>query len=106
MTDKPKIEVEKSVVYSGEGRESELTCIVNAYPEAIITWHKGDKKLTHKKGSVVMQHGGTINGNKTKHVLKILHTSVRDFGEYKCHAQNSNGLDIKSVTLTGIIAVT
>ncbi|XP_077277932.1 lachesin isoform X2 [Temnothorax americanus] len=99
---KPKIEVERSIVYSGERMESELTCIVNAYPEAIVTWHKDGKMLTHKKGSIVMHHGITMKGNKTKHVLKILHTSVRDFGEYKCRAQNTVGHDTKSIMLTGV----
>lgn len=106
MTDEPKIEVERSVVYSGAGMESEMTCIVSAYPEAIIMWYKDDKKLTHKKGSIMMHHGITMKGNKTKHVLKILHTSARDFGEYKCRALNTMGQNSKSIILTGTIAVT
>ncbi|XP_070521260.1 protein amalgam isoform X2 [Cardiocondyla obscurior] len=99
---KPRIEVEKSIVYSGAGMESELTCIVSAYPEAIISWHKDERKLTHKKGSIVMHHGIGMKGNKTKHVLKILHTSARDFGEYKCRAENPNGHDTKTIFLTGV----
>lgn len=105
MADEPKLEVEKSIVYSGAGMESEMTCIVSAYPEALITWYKGDKKLTQKKGHLIMHHG-PMKGNKTKHVLSILHTSVRDFSEYKCHAENTLGYDTKSILLTGIIAVT
>jgi len=105
MADKPKIEVERSIVYSGTGMESEITCIVSAYPEAIITWYKDEKKLTQKKASIVMQHGITSKDNKTKHVLKILHTLQRDFGEYNCRAQNTIGHDIKRITLTGIIIV-
>lgn len=98
MTDKPEIEVKRNVVHSGAGIESEMTCIVSAYPEAIITWYKGDKEITQKKGSIVMHHGA-MKGNKTKHVLKILHT--RDFGEYMCSAQNAIGQDTKSIILTG-----
>lgn len=97
----PEIEVKRNIVYSGESIESEMTCIVSAYPEAIITWHKDNKEIIHKKGSTILHHGN-MKGNKTKHVLKILHTSIKDFGEYKCRAQNSIGEDTKSILLTGI----
>ncbi|KAM0735086.1 Neurotrimin [Formica fusca] len=97
----PEIEVKRNIVYSGEGIESEMTCIVSAYPEAIISWYKDGKEIMHKKGSIVMHHG-VMKGNKTKHVLKIVHTSMQDFGEYKCRAQNSIGQDEKSILLTGI----
>lgn len=97
----PEIEVKKHIVHSGENIESEMTCIVSAYPEAIITWYKDGKEIMHKKGSVVMQHG-IMKGNKTKHVLKIWHTSMKDFGEYKCRAENTIGKDTKSIILTGL----
>lgn len=100
MTDIPEIEVKKDKVYTGESIESEMQCIVSAYPEALITWYKDGKEITHKKGLVVMHHG-IMKGNKTKHVLKILHTSKKDFGEYKCRAQNRIGEDTKSILLTG-----
>ncbi|CAL1674798.1 unnamed protein product [Lasius platythorax] len=97
----PEIEVKRHIVHSGESIESEMTCIVSAYPEAIITWYKDGKEITHKKGSIVLHHG-VMKGNKTKHVLKILHTSMQDFGEYECRAENSVGRDTKSITLTGV----
>ncbi|KAL6265257.1 hypothetical protein P5V15_002038 [Pogonomyrmex californicus] len=97
---KPKIEVEKNIINSGEGMESEITCIVNAYPEATVQWYKDEKKLVHKKGSIMIRHGAT-KGNKTKHQVKILQTSRHDFGEYRCQAQNILGLDSKSIILTG-----
>ncbi|XP_012527612.1 neurotrimin isoform X2 [Monomorium pharaonis] len=97
---KPKVEVEKSIVYTGTGIESELTCIVSAYPEAVITWYKEDKKLVQRKGLVM--HHGVMKGNKTKHVLSILHTSGRDLSEYKCRAENIIGHGTKSILLTGV----
>lgn len=100
MTDKPEIEVKKNIVHTGESIESEMTCIVSAYPEAIITWYKDDREITHKKGSIVMHHG-IMKGNKTKHVLKILHTSMQDFGRYECRAQNRIGQDKEIILLTG-----
>ncbi|KYM93929.1 Opioid-binding protein/cell adhesion molecule like protein [Cyphomyrmex costatus] len=98
---KPKIEVEKNIVYSGASIESEITCIVSAHPVELVTWYKDDKKLIQKKGSM-MYHKAIPKSNKTKHILKILHTSARDFGEYKCRAENAFGHDIKSVILTGV----
>lgn len=100
MTDIPEIEVKRNIVHTGESIESEMQCIVSAYPEAIITWFKDGKEIMHKKGSVILHHGN-MKGNKTKHVLKILHTSTKDFGEYKCRAKNSIGGDTKSILLTG-----
>ncbi|XP_029161634.1 lachesin-like [Nylanderia fulva] len=96
----PKIEAKQHIVHSGEGIESEMTCIVSAYPEAIITWYKDGKEITNKKGSIEMHHGN-MKGNKTKHVLKILHTSKQDFGDYKCRAENNIGRDAVSIILTG-----
>ncbi|KAL6439135.1 hypothetical protein ACFW04_003829 [Cataglyphis niger] len=97
----PEIEVKRNVVHSGEGIESEMTCIVSAHPEAAIKWFKDNKEVTHKKGSIVMHHG-VMKNNKTKHVLKIIHTSMQDFGEYKCRAQNIIGQNTKSINLTGV----
>lgn len=77
-----------------------MICIVSAFPEAELTWYKDDREIEQKKGSVILHHGAT-KGNKTKHVLKILHTSMRDFGVYKCRAQNNFGKAIKSINLTG-----
>ncbi|XP_050456119.1 hemicentin-1-like isoform X2 [Cataglyphis hispanica] len=97
----PEIEVKRNVVHSGEGIESEMTCIVSAHPEAVIKWFKDDKEISYKKGSIVIHHG-VMKNNKTKHVLKIIHTSTQDFGEYKCRAQNVIGQTTKSIILTGV----
>lgn len=100
MTDIPEVEVKKDIVHTGESIDSEMTCIVSAYPEALITWYKDGKEIIHKKGSIMLHHG-IMKGNKTKHVLKILHTSIKDFGTYKCRAENTIGQDSKSIILTG-----
>ncbi|XP_011863765.1 PREDICTED: lachesin-like isoform X1 [Vollenhovia emeryi] len=97
---KPRIKVEKNVAYSGTGMESELACIVSAYPAARVSWYKGDKQIPNKKGT--MHTEIPMKGNKTKHILKIFHTSTRDFGDYRCKAENNLGYDIKSVLLTGV----
>ncbi|XP_032673698.1 lachesin-like isoform X2 [Odontomachus brunneus] len=97
----PEVEAKKSMVHSGTGIESELMCIVTAYPKAIIKWSKDNKEITQKKESIIMHHG-EMKGNKTKHTLKILHTMEQDFGDYKCSAQNSIGRDSKTIRLTGV----
>ncbi|XP_012220072.1 neurotrimin-like [Linepithema humile] len=96
----PELEVKRNMIHSGTGIESEMTCIVSANPPAIMKWFKDDKEIIHKKGSIVIHHGSMKN-NKTKHVLKILHTSVKDFGEYRCVAENFLGNETKYITLTG-----
>lgn len=96
----PKIEVEKSIVYSGTGIESEITCIVSGYPDAVVTWYRDDRQLISKKG-LIMRHD-PMEGNKTKHVLSITHTMIRDFGYYTCRAENTLGSDTKSIFLTGV----
>lgn len=98
---KPKIELEKSIVNAGTGMESELTCIVSGYPQPVIIWYRDDKQLIHKKGSLLIQHRPIMKSNKTKHILKIVHTKEKDFGVYKCRAENTLGDDIKFITLTG-----
>lgn len=88
------------MVHSGVGIESEMTCTVSAFPRALIKWYKDNKEITQKKGLIIMYHG-EMKGNKTKHVLKILHTAKHDFGDYKCVAQNSIGRASKTIKLTG-----
>jgi hypothetical protein len=100
MTDRPEIEVKRNVIHSGIGIESEIVCIVSANPQAIVKWFKDGKEIIHKKGSITLNHGQTKN-NKTKYYLKILHTSTKDFGDYKCTAENNLGNDTRSLILTG-----
>lgn len=100
---RPEIEVKQSIIHSGINVESEMTCIVSANPTAIIKWFKDGKELIHKKGSISLHHGAMKNNTlKIKHVLKITHTSIEDFGEYKCTAENILGNETKYITLTGV----
>lgn len=100
VTDAPEVEAKRNIVHSGTGIESEMTCIVSAYPKAIIKWYKDEDEIVHKKGSIILHHGEMKN-NRTRHVLKILHTAEKDFGEYKCLAQNAIGQAYRSIFLTG-----
>lgn len=46
-------------------------------------------------------HHGELKGNRTKHVLKILHTTEQNFGEYMCNVKNVIGQNYKTIQLTG-----
>lgn len=100
MTDRPELEVERNIIHSGLGIESEIMCTVSANPPAIIKWFKDDKEIIHKKGSILINHG-TMKNNENNHTLKIVHTSTKDFGEYTCIAENVLGKEIRYITLTG-----
>lgn len=93
--DAPEIETKGKWVHTGLGFESRLTCIVHAHPHAKVAWFKGQKEVLPVKGSVEMK------GNKTRHVLEILHTEKDDFGEYTCTAENAMGRASKSISLAG-----
>lgn len=107
MIDRPEVEVKRNIIHSGVKIESEMSCIVSANPPAIIKWFKDDKEIIHKKGLITIHHGPLKRTDddkqtmKTKHVLKILHTSMEDFGMYKCVAENTLGNETRYITLSG-----
>ncbi|XP_076759877.1 neurotrimin [Xylocopa sonorina] len=92
----PEIETKEKLVYTGLGIESRLTCIVHAHPHAKVAWFKGQKEVTPKKGSI------EIKGNKTRHILEILHTEKGHLGNYTCVAINRLGKAEKTISLTGL----
>ncbi|XP_017794440.1 PREDICTED: neurotrimin-like isoform X1 [Habropoda laboriosa] len=91
----PEIETKGKSVHTGLGVESWLTCIVHAHPHAKVVWLKDEEEVVPKKGSI------EIKGNKTKHVLEILHTEKEHFGNYTCVAENKVGRAEKTISLTG-----
>ncbi|CAL7936520.1 unnamed protein product [Xylocopa violacea] len=92
----PEIETKEKWVYTGLGVESRLTCIVHAHPHAKVAWFKGQKEVTPKKGSI------EIKGNKTRHILEILHTEKEHLGNYTCVALNRLGKAEKTISLSGL----
>nr|XP_024214777.1 protein amalgam-like isoform X2 [Halyomorpha halys] len=91
----PEIEISSDIVHSGEGYESELTCVVHAHPGAKVTWFKNDQPL--KESHHISQ---LKNGNS--HSLRIAATKKSDFGNYKCVANNSIGTTSKVIALSGL----
>ncbi|XP_003394043.1 opioid-binding protein/cell adhesion molecule homolog [Bombus terrestris] len=92
----PEIETKGKWVHTGLGVESQLMCNVHAYPHAKVTWMKDEKEVMPKRGSI------EIKGNKTRHILEILHTEREHLGNYTCIAQNILGRAEKTISLTGL----
>ncbi|CAK9804137.1 Opioid-binding protein/cell adhesion molecule homolog [Anthophora quadrimaculata] len=92
----PEIETKGKSVHTGVGVESWLTCIVHAHPHAKVMWLKDQEEVLPEKDRI------EIRGNKTKHVLDILHTEKEHFGNYTCVAQNKMGRAEKTISLTGL----
>lgn len=91
----PEIEISNEVVHSGEGYESELTCVVHAHPGAKVTWFKNDLPLKESHHISQLKSGNS-------HSLRISATKKTDFGNYKCVANNSIGTTSKVITLSGL----
>lgn len=92
----PEIETKGKWVHTGLGVESRLTCIVHAHPHGKVTWFKDQEKVVPKKGTI------EIHGNKTRHILEIMHTTKEDLGEYTCVAENKLGRAEETISLTGL----
>ncbi|XP_076619696.1 opioid-binding protein/cell adhesion molecule homolog [Colletes latitarsis] len=92
----PEIEA-KSMVHTGLGVESDLTCIVHAHPHVTrVAWYKDQTEILPDPGRI------EIKSDKNPHTLKILHTEQKDLGTYTCVATNKLGRTEKSVVLTGL----
>ncbi|XP_015190431.1 PREDICTED: protein amalgam-like [Polistes dominula] len=92
----PEIVVERDIVHTGDGVESEITCIVHAHPHANVTWSKNQKEIPKGENGKFSQAQ-----NKSKYYLKIMRTNEQDFGDYVCHAKNKFGQASRTITLTG-----
>lgn len=90
----PEIDVEREIVHAGVGVESELTCIVHAHPHADVMWLKNQKELP-KKAKMSRKN------YKSRHTLRIMHTTEEDLGEYTCVAVNNLGRASRTISLTG-----
>ncbi|XP_055644750.1 hemicentin-1-like isoform X3 [Toxorhynchites rutilus septentrionalis] len=91
----PEISVENPIVYSGEGQEAMLVCIVHgeSQPEKVL-WHKDTMQIDQTERHVIENRGA-------RHTLIIRKVHPQDFGNYSCIADNQLGKTRKTVTLTG-----
>ncbi|XP_043235751.1 lachesin-like isoform X2 [Amphibalanus amphitrite] len=92
----PEVEVEHSVVHSGQGYKAQLVCFVFADPQAEVRWLRDEGALQpsrHVPSEEVL--GGT------RHVLTIGPVQMADFGTYSCQASNPLGTATGRMALSG-----
>uniref|UniRef100_A0A182IJ13 Ig-like domain-containing protein n=1 Tax=Anopheles atroparvus TaxID=41427 RepID=A0A182IJ13_ANOAO len=90
----PEISVENPIVYSGEGQEAMLVCIVHGESQPEVLWHKDTMQIDQTERHVIENRGA-------RHTLIIRKVHAQDFGNYSCIADNQLGKTRKTVTLTG-----
>ncbi|XP_053690867.1 hemicentin-1 [Sabethes cyaneus] len=90
----PEISVENPIVYSGEGQEAMLVCIVHGESQPEVLWHKDTMQIDQTERHVIESRGA-------RHTLIIRKVHPQDFGNYSCIADNQLGKTRKTVTLTG-----
>ncbi|XP_029726433.1 hemicentin-1 isoform X2 [Aedes albopictus] len=90
----PEIAVENPIVYSGEGQEAMLVCIVHGESQPEVVWHKDTMQIDQTERHVIESRGA-------RHTLIIRKVHPQDFGNYSCIADNQLGKTRKTVTLTG-----
>ena len=80
----PEIKIRNSLITGKENNSLELECVVDAKPEAVVTWFKN--KFEISENDVVFNQYGD------NHTILIQSLSSNDYGNYSCHAQNSRGI--------------
>ncbi|XP_026467218.1 limbic system-associated membrane protein-like isoform X2 [Ctenocephalides felis] len=90
----PEIVVERQIVYSGEGQEAQLVCIVYGEAQPEVLWYRDTLLLDTTERRITETRGA-------KHTLFIRKVQSSDFGNYTCVADNQLGKSRKTVTLTG-----
>ena len=87
----PEIKIQNSLITEKENNPLELECVVDAKPEAVVTWLKNTKEIL--ENDVIFDQYGD------KHTISIQSLSSDDYGNYSCHAQNSHGIAGKHIKL-------
>ncbi|XP_063709966.1 neural cell adhesion molecule 2-like [Culicoides brevitarsis] len=90
----PEINVESPVVYSGEGQEAVLVCIVHGESQPEVTWYKDTMQIDQTERY-------TLESRGARNTLLIRRVHAQDFGNYSCVADNQLGKTRKMITLTG-----
>ncbi|XP_002042971.2 leucine-rich repeats and immunoglobulin-like domains protein 1 isoform X1 [Drosophila sechellia] len=90
----PEISVERSVVFSGEGHEATLVCIVHGETQPEVIWFKDTMQLDTTERHIMETRG-------SRHTLIIRKVHPQDFGNYSCVAENQLGKARKTLQLSG-----
>lgn len=114
----PEITTEKAIVRTGEGDQVELVCLVRGRPVPEVVWTRDglkipntdmmDTKLHHHQQQPPHQQHQDHNSHLVhshsahRHTLTIKHVTEKDFGAYKCIANNSHGQKDATIQMTGL----
>jgi len=90
----PVIEQEQTHIKTSAGEEIHITCIVNAFPPAKVTWTKDGRVMSENSEGVV------INQADNRYNLILLVTNKKYYGEYGCEAVNELGSSGKSLQVS------
>ena len=73
-----------------------ISCTVESFPVAQVTWLKNGKPLIHKDKNIIIIKSGTSNS------LNLVALDEADFGNYTCVAENKFGIMKESVRISGM----
>ncbi|XP_055850770.1 immunoglobulin superfamily member 10 isoform X2 [Episyrphus balteatus] len=90
----PEISVERPTVFSGEGHEAMLVCIVHGETQPEVIWFKDTMQLDTTERHIMENRG-------SRHTLIIRKVHPQDFGNYSCVAENQLGKSRKTLQLSG-----
>ncbi|XP_072011491.1 basement membrane-specific heparan sulfate proteoglycan core protein isoform X5 [Engystomops pustulosus] len=82
----PPVRIDKVSDNLLEGQTVELNCVVAAYPQAVVTWHRPGRPLSPNH---------QVYGSQ----LRILQASSDDSGEYICRVSNGAGTQQASIII-------
>lgn len=96
VLEKPRIEAVETQ-FGAEGEDVELVCpIISSLDSLNVTWYFRGRVLL-EGGKYLM--GRNLKGDQVEAILRIRKTSILDFGEYVCQANNQIGADYASLML-------
>lgn len=79
------------------GKETILTCMISASPQAVGVWHKNGQKIESDwkiRSEIYIESPHTVSLD-----LKIMNLEEKDFGFYTCEASNELGGDSERMLL-------
>lgn len=90
----PEVKEEQSIVFTVEGQETEIVCIVHAEPKADVLWYRDTLQLDMTEWRIT-----DVRGNR--YTLRLRKVQKTDFGNYSCVADNGLGKSKRSIEVTG-----
>ncbi|KAL4227279.1 hypothetical protein ACF0H5_012725 [Mactra antiquata] len=94
---KPEVVLYSKSMSQKQGKETIIACEITANPFGFVVWQRKGREITnsHKYGISVFtdkRHTKTLN-------LRIGNINEKDYGKYRCYAQNNHGEDFEEMTL-------